>query len=430
MCSEPLELEYLYTALPGYELLLHDGVASRSSPLALARHWQPDVVLFTAYITDVGTVIKLARQLKGLTKAPLIFVGGVQAEVTPKIFDDEAIDGVFYHNQLQGIAATLHHIQHSTDFTLTPGALFRRDGALQYNPPGGETMPLPIPKRVLFERNPSRYRYLHYRKCAVVKSSFGCPGQCSFCFCRQMNGGKYTVRDLDTVIAEIAGIEAAETIFIVDDNFLVNRARVLEFCDKLQASGINKQFIVYGTASFIADNPTIMARLREIGLRSVIVGFEFISDNALHEVAKSTSVANNDATVAICERLGIDLIALFIVDPQWHHADFRALAAYLQQKQLTFATFSVLTQFPDNSEVLPADTRWWRYNLLHLHAKPTHMSPDRFYCWLMYLYLLPGLNISSLRRMIRQCGFWQAMRTLLLSSITGVEQLGKLLLWR
>ncbi|MEI6519840.1 MAG: radical SAM protein [bacterium] len=430
MRSEPLELEYLYTILQGYDVALLDGVTSRKSPVKLAHKLQPDVVLFTGYITDINAIFHAARQLKMFTKPPLIFVGGVQAEVTPEFFNDPAIDGVFYHNQLSGIASVLNNIQQKVDYTNTSGALFRIDNILVKNPPEDKTAELPVPKRIFFEQNPSRFRYMHYQKCAVVKTAYGCPGKCSFCYCRLMNGGKYTARNIDEVIDEIADITKSETIFIIDDNFLINRARLLEFCEKWQAKSIKKQFIIYGTANFIANNPDIMAKLRDIGLRNVIVGFEFINDSSLNDVAKAASAKDNDATVEICNRLNIDLTALFIADPRWKVADFKQLTAYLKKKQIIFATFSVMTKFPDNSVPLPADTRWWRYNLLHLQEEPENMTRWQFYRWIFYLYLIPGMNIATLRRLIHQCGFLQAVRILFISTITGIEFLCKLFIWR
>ncbi len=430
MCSEPLELEYLYTVLRDYDVTLLDGVKDGRSPVALARKWQPDIVLFTAYITDIENVINVSRKLKALKKAPLIFVGGVQAEVTPDFFDDIAIDGIFYHNQLAGIVSVLNNIQQNLDFTNIPGALFRKNGIIVKNPPSDIVASLPIADRVLFKENPSLYRYMHYQKCAVVKTAFGCPGKCSFCYCRLMNGGKYSTRNVDDVVAEIVGITEAETIFIVDDNFLVNRTRLLEFCEKLQVKGVKKQFIIYGTANFIANNADIMHKLRETGLRGVIVGFEFISDSALNDVVKSSSASDNDATVKICKNLNIELSALFIINPNWRPADFHALTAYLKKMQITFATFSVMTKFPYSITDLPENIKWWRYNLLHLHSEPEHMTRWQFYLWVFYLYLIPGMNIATLRRLIQQCGFMQAMRTLFISTVTGMEFLLKLFIWR
>jgi radical SAM superfamily enzyme YgiQ (UPF0313 family) len=434
---EPLELEYLATVLACHAVTLLDGVADRRSPVALARRLRPHVVLFTAYITDITTVLALAAQLKTLPEPPLVFVGGVHAEVLPQHFDDPAIDGVFVANQLAGIVEVIARVGRGEEFRGTAGAAFRRAGGLVSNPcPGEPVSALPIPVRSLFARHPAAYRYLHYRQCASVKTSFGCPGRCAFCFCRQMNGGRYTVRPLDEVLAEIEAIPEAETILFVDDNFLVDPARLAAFCEGIAARGVRKNFIAYGTAHFIARHPELLGRLRAAGLRGVIVGLEFTVDADLAAVGKAARGADNEATIDLCRALDIDLFALFIVDPRWRLAEFRALAGYLLRRRLAFATFATLTPFPgtalDDGATAgrpPRAVAWWRYDLLRPHSA-TALPRGLYYLWLYLLYLLPGLNPATVRDLWRRCGLLETVRLVAQSAITGMEFLLKAFLWR
>ena len=428
--SEPLELEYLATVLDRHEVRLLNGVTDRRAPEAVARAFRPQVVLFTAYVTDIPAVLAAAQRLKRLPDAPLVFVGGVYAEVAPAHFYADGIDGVFFAGQLAGIAAALDRLARGEEFRDVPGASFRHGDGFRANPCADAGIhTLPTPRRVLLEQQPRAFRYLHYRNCASVKTSFGCPGRCTFCFCRRMNGGRYTARPLAEVLDEIEALPT-DTVFLVDDNFLVETERLQEFCDGVQARGLRKRFIAYGTAHFIARHPEVMRRLREAGLRGLIVGFEFVTDAALAGVGKAGSAADNDATVAICRELEIDLFALFIVDPQWRAAEFRQLAAYCASREVCFATFATLTRFPDSGCEPTGRERWWRYDLLRLHEEPAHMSRRRYYLWLYYLYLLPGLHPASVRRLLRRCGVGGTLRLLAAGAVTGLEYLVKLLLWR
>jgi radical SAM superfamily enzyme YgiQ (UPF0313 family) len=434
---EPLALEYLATVLASHDVTILDGVMDGRDPVRLARRLQPEAVLFTAVITDITSVVHYATALKRLPCPPLVFVGGVHAEVCPQHFDDAAIDGVFFARQLTGITDVLAAVADGRPYQETPGAAFRRHGVLVTNPaPSGGQHMLPHLQRQCFTRRPDAYRYLHYRRCALVKTSFGCPGQCTFCFCARMNGGCYTARDLDDVVDEIAGLRDAETVFLVDDNFLVDPARLEAFCAKIAARGIRKQFIAYGTAHFIAHHPALLQRLREVGLHGLIVGFEFVTDTALAEVGKSSTRAENDATVALCREMDIDLMALFIIDPAWRDAEFRRLAAYLREQQLPFATFATLTPFPGTAlddgrtqRTAPREIAWWRYDLLRLHG-PSALPRWRYYLWLYALYLQPSLATGILRNVLRRCGPWETLRLVAMSLVTGLEYLLKLLIWR
>jgi radical SAM superfamily enzyme YgiQ (UPF0313 family) len=250
-----------------------------------------------------------------------------------------------------------------------------------------------------------------------------------------MNGGAYTAREIGAVVDEIEGIPV-KNVLIVDDNFLVGKSRLLRFCDEIRDRGITKEYIAYGTAHFVAHNADVMAELRAAGLTGLIVGFEFVTDRELEAYDKRSTVLDNDRTREVCRELDIELFALFMVDPDWRHDDFRRLARYLVKNDMSFATFATITVLPgtelarQQGRIVAAPSRWWRYDLLRLHARPRHMSPVAYYVWLFYLYMLPGLRLSGLRRLALRYGFGGMLKLLLSSSLTGLVSLVKLLIWR
>ena len=67
VCCEPLELEYLAAYLAEHELTLLDGMIDRRDVVAVAAQVQAQVVLFSAFITNVEDVLAWAARLKKLT---------------------------------------------------------------------------------------------------------------------------------------------------------------------------------------------------------------------------------------------------------------------------------------------------------------------------------------------------------------------------
>ncbi len=250
-----------------------------------------------------------------------------------------------------------------------------------------------------------------------------------------MNGGKYAARSMKQVAEEIEGIPV-KNIWILDDNFLSSRTRVKEFCGEIGKRGIRKEFIAYGTAHFVAQNPDMMQLLRQAGLTGLLVGFEFVTDEELAAVHKQATVLDNDHTIAICGDLDIELFALFMINPNWTHRDFRKLADYLKTNQMTFATFSTLTLLPGTelagkeNRTFDPNAHWWRYDFLRLHQVPQHMSPLRYYLWLFYLYMLPGQSSGTLRKLRQRYGFWGTLKLIFDSLFIGLNHLVKVLIWR
>jgi len=249
-----------------------------------------------------------------------------------------------------------------------------------------------------------------------------------------MNGGVYYARPISEVVEEIKNLQS-ENIFLLDDNFLTNVKRLDEFCDSLEKENIRKRYIAYGTADFIAKHPDTIKRLKNNGLSALIVGFESISDEALHLINKKASVSDNLKTVAICREFDIDLFALFICNPDWKHRDFYQLAKYLQKNNIQFATFSTPTVLPNTDEAIRQKVRFdpknlWRYDLLRLHKKPAHISPFSYYLWLYFLYLIPAFNFSTMRKLMKNYGFVRGMSVTLKSTIAGAEYFIKILIYR
>ena len=250
-----------------------------------------------------------------------------------------------------------------------------------------------------------------------------------------MNGGTYGARPMENVVDEIEEISVPH-ILILDDNFFASRKRMLEFCTLIEERKIKKEFIAIGNARFIVQHPDIMAKLRQAGVKAVMVGFEYVTDGELAAIDKDASVEDNDRTIEICRELDIDLFALFIVNPAWHHADFRRLANYIRKNRIPFALFSTLTVFPGtrlsrlSPEPSPDMSKSWRFDLLRLHQKPLHMTSMTYYLWLFYLYMIPGMQFASLRKFRQRYGVTGIIRHAVTGFFMGWEYLIKLLIWR
>jgi radical SAM superfamily enzyme YgiQ (UPF0313 family) len=444
MCCEPLELEYLYTVLtdpgrgPVHSVQLWDGLTERNDPLRFVRRQGSQVVLFTAHITNVPWVLETARAMKSqLHPPPLVFVGGVHAEVLPEHLFDDAIDGVLFADALEGIRRLLDHLQRGEPYGTLPGCAFPNpEGSWLVNPgPVLDPAALPIPKRPLLQARPERYKTLYFEPCASVKTAFGCPGPCTFCFCARMHGGGYGPRPIAEVVEEIAGLKVA-SVFLVDDNFLTSAERVREFCTTMREAGVQKRLIAYGTADFVARHPELMSELRQVGLEALIVGFEFVTDEELEAVRKRARAEDNTAAIARCRELDIELFSLFMVDPAWRHREFWRMARWIVRQGLCFATFSTLTTLPGTTlarqrgDPLPPAAELWRYDLLRLHQQPRHMSVAAYYLWLFLLYMLPSLRPRTSWTILRRYGFGGGIRFVLESAWTGLEFLVKLWRWR
>ena len=257
---------------------------------------------------------------------------------------------------------------------------------------------------------------MFHRNCSLIKSSFGCPYQCKFCFCRKVTDGHYFTRDLENIIEELKSIKEKE-IYIVDDDFLVDRERILRFCDLLEKNKIEKRYLIYGRADFVASNEDVIKRFKALGLRAVIVGLESCRSNELLDYNKKTQVETNERAVKILQKYDVECYGTLILGLDWEKEDFMALAKWIKKLGLVFVNLQPLTplkgtelyeQYKGNFIIKEDEYEKW--DLAHLVVKPSHISIRKYYYYTILLYYKITLNPKSVWYMIRKYGLHDTIK--------------------
>ncbi|HAQ38371.1 MAG TPA: B12-binding domain-containing radical SAM protein [Saprospirales bacterium] len=383
MVVEPLELEILYALKrPQDEALIVDLIIEKKPFGYFLTTFQPDVVCFTGYITNVGTILTYCEETKKYSGGKTItVVGGVHCEVCPEDFDHPMVDFRVVRNASKVFTGLLDHI---AEPTALPAGIFR---------PGEKVDPvlLPafdfsymLPDRTSVARYRHRYFYIFHDKVALVKTSYGCPYQCSFCFCRIITDDHYHQRPVKEVVDELENIPEKE-IYIVDDDFLFDKKWLTQFITELRKRNISKHFLVYGRADFIARNPELMHEMAKTGLRTVIVGFESFSDEELSEYNKKIPAGLYKQTMEILNREKIEVFATIIVSPKWDRNDFRNMVRSLQALGIHYVNLQPLTPLPktgvhyDDKDILIDRKEYEKWDLAHVTVQPEKMSVAAFY---------------------------------------------------
>jgi hopanoid C-3 methylase len=389
MVVEPLELEILGSLRRSHdEVIIIDLIIEKKPFRSFVTEHRPDVVCLTGYITNVTTIQEYCRESKQISQEIKTIVGGVHCEVCPEDFDDPAVDFRFVRNAATGFTSLLDHIERGNQ--LPPGVFLPGD-TLENTPLPQFDFNIPFPDRQLVDRYRHRYFYIFHKNVALIKTSFGCPYQCNFCFCRVITAGKYARRPMDDILNELESVKEKE-IYIVDDDFLVDKIWLKSFTDELERRRIRKHYLVYGRADFIAQNPDVMKRFADLGLRTVIVGFESFSDKELDAYNKNTSVSMYRKTMEILNREKIDVFATIIIPPHWDKDDFTQMVKVVKSLGIHFVNLQPLTPLPKTDISFPADqvilprSEYEKWDLAHISVKPSKLSVAQFYSEILKAY--------------------------------------------
>ncbi|MFA6401718.1 MAG: radical SAM protein [Salinivirgaceae bacterium] len=389
MIVEPLELEILCTLKRDSDTVtVVDMILEKRSFESFVVEHCPDVICVTGYITNVSTIIAYCEAAKRVSDKITTIVGGVHCEVCPEDFEHCAIDFRVVRNAAIVFTDLLNHIDKKTAL---PKGVFGKGDSLENTSLPEFDFRVPFPDRSAVARYRNQYFYIFHNKVALVKTSFGCPYQCSFCFCRIITGGTYHRRPLHEVIQELGQIQEAE-IYIVDDDFLVDKKWLQTFISEIKQQKIDKHYLVYGRADFIAENPDTIHELAQVGLRTVIVGFESFSDKELDAYNKNTSVAIYQKTMEVLHSAKIEVFATIIIPPHWDKKDFKNMVKVIKSLEIHFVNLQPLTPLPKTGVSFPAGQliinrqNYPQWDLAHISVQPTKLTVTEFYKEILRAY--------------------------------------------
>ncbi|MGM0396770.1 MAG: B12-binding domain-containing radical SAM protein [Bacillota bacterium] len=430
MICEPLELEYLVSNIPAdlkanYSVHIVDMILEKRAYRKILLKMKPDLVLLTGYITHVGTIKSMSGITKKILPGVITGVGGVHGEVAPEDFTDPQIDLVFGRNAVVAFQRTLRSLAAGKSIENIQEEIYETSKEeLDF-----EIIP---PDRDSVSAYRSRYYYMFHNPCALIKTSYGCPYSCSFCFCREITEGRYYSRSMESVMDELEQIPEEE-VYIVDDDFLFGREKLEKFMELLVERSINKKFLVYGRADFIAENRDIMGKLKEAGLRAVIVGIESIRDSDLVDYNKNTSRTINEKCIEILRDLNIELYATMIIPLDFSKKDFKELTGWLREEKITFVNLQPLTPLPGTGifeqyrdKLLYDVSEHHVFDMAHVVLAPEKMSVRMFYIRLLLSYYRIVLRPVNTVRLIKEHGISANLRMLKGSQMVGLQYMKKI----
>ena len=430
MICEPLELEYLVGNIDKAKasVKIIDMILEKKPIEFFINKYKPHIVGMTAYITHVGAVKEMARKIKCLSNKTITVVGGVHAEVVPEDFTSKYIDYIICSNPVETFIKIIDRVRAGVDTKEIEGTYVK--GKKHLRTSSYNILP---PDRSSVKKYRKKYYYMFHNPCALIKTSLGCPYTCSFCFCKEITGGKYFARKIDEVMEELESIKERE-IYIVDDDFLFNENRLNLFCDELEKRNIHKRFLVYGRADFIASHEKVIGRLSRHGLSAVIVGVESVREKDLKDFNKRSSLENNEKAIRILQKCGIELYATMILQPDFTKKDFRQIEDYIIGLNVSFVNLQPLTPLPGTEiyddykdKILVSRKDYAMWDLAHIVLEPKYMSIRQYYYQIIKTYARIVLRPDNIIKMLKKYGIKEVAKMWWGSQFVSLQYIGKII---
>ncbi len=188
----------------------------------------------------------------------------------------------------------------------------------------------------------------------AAQFSRGCPFDCEFCDIIVMNGRVPRTKSPEQFVAELEALRQRgwkDMVFVVDDNFIGNKARTRALLHAIIAWRERTQplmgFLTEASIN-LADDADLLALMVQAGFRKVFVGIETPSAASLEECRKLQNRGRDlVAAVKILQQAGLEVMGGFIVGFDSDTGDiFKEQFDFIQRSGVVTAMVGLLTALP------------------------------------------------------------------------------------
>lgn len=216
---------------------------------------------------------------------------------------------------------------------------------------------LPIPRFDLLKKE-------HYLTTNIIETSRGCPFKCSFCAASSFFGNKYRFRPVSEIINEIKTrkLENQHIVFVSDNIF----------GDKNFAKSLFSALIplnitwMGGATTLIGNHPEILKLAAKSGCKSLLIGFESISDSNLKKIDKNqNSPRNYPQLIKKIHKENIGITGNFIIGLEDDQSTvFDEISRFIHKNNIECPQISILIPYPGTKiyELFHEEKRIFDYN--------------------------------------------------------------------
>jgi len=329
----PIELAHVASVLEadGCEVVIHDsdalelGVDAAREAIVGER---PDFVCLDSSSTSLDQDLALAREVRAELGVPVAVLGS-QVTFTPgDIFADDNVDLVIRGEPEYTVRDVARHIAAKEALVGIEGTTWARPPAAGSGDGGAREIvheaerakisdldALPIPARHLLDNKAYRFPGLD-GPVTTVKSSRGCPLDCSFCGYTLAQGLRFRFRSPESVLAELIDLSrnyGLKHVVFRDPIFTTRKDRIHSLCEGILRERLELEWQCE-TAVKTLDRP-LLEKMAAAGCRHISLGVESGNDEIQkkHCGNKLSNLVQAHAVFRDCREVGIETRAFCMI---------------------------------------------------------------------------------------------------------------------
>lgn len=342
--KEDLTLRQVFEGYDSYRKIVNDI----NHPIwleikARLAEYKPDIigiaVVLSATLKCAENIAELARQVNPAVK---VILGGPHATM---VYEDSIKrPWVDYVARQEGEYAMLELVRGDDPAGIRGLSYKDADGTVHHNAPRPlieDLNSLPFPKlelQLIPVRDPEN-------NFGMITTSRGCSLACVFCSSPRLWNRKVRFRSVDNVMAELEMRHdkyGVKRYYFCDDNISINKRFTRELCQRIIEKGWDVSWSCEARVrSFDEETLRLM---KQAGCKRIKLGVESGSDKILKFMRKGITVKDVRETVALIEKVGIDLtIYILLGMPVEEPEDIEKTYSLLKEIEPAYVSLSVAT---------------------------------------------------------------------------------------
>lgn len=271
----------------GYRVRIIDSTITGDFKARVLEELQGALCLAISLVTGpmIRETAQVARETKRLFPRLPVILGGWHPSLLPdQTLAADYVDAVVVGQGEDAMLEVVGRLEQGASLSGIPGVGYKEGGRLVFNGPRALKPLRDLPPKAYELADFDAYERVCGRRWAMYVSSLACPYNCAYCTNEAVYGRRWNALEAERVVEETSDLVSRhrlQLVWVVDDNFLVDRGRALRIAEGLVRRGTAFEWSIQATTNLVARlSVDELKLLRRAGLTQICHGAE----SGSHEV--------------------------------------------------------------------------------------------------------------------------------------------------
>jgi radical SAM superfamily enzyme YgiQ (UPF0313 family) len=277
----------------GYEVRIVDSTITPNFQKRVIEELSDALCLAVSLVTGpmIRETVQIARMAKKLYPNKPVVLGGWHPSLLPdQTLAAEYVDIIVKGQGEEAFLEVVQRIEAGETMEGIEGVGYKEDGRLVFNRPRALKPISALPPKAYHLGDYDAYERVCGRRWAMYITSLACPYDCAYCTNEGVYGRKWNALEPEQVVEETADLVTRyrlSLLWIVDDNYLVDRERALQIAEGVVRRGVKFEWSIQASTNLVTRfTVDELKLLRRSGLSQIAHGAESGSPKVLHLMNK------------------------------------------------------------------------------------------------------------------------------------------------